>query len=253
MPDWPLLVRISATEYVEGGYSMEDVLELSLLLEKAGISALDLSGGTNEHPELSRFCIQPPSMARGCLEPYARPIKDVVKIPVIVAGRIIEPQDAETILQNDSADFISLGRALVADPHWPLKAFGKVAKPIRKCISCNVCFERLTLEVDVSCVQNPMVGTELESELEPHHSDAPKKRVLILGGGVAGAETARVLLEAGHQVEIWEKTNKLGGQVPLAVAAPDKMEVETGVVLSLGPDQGFRVGQISDERDQGSD
>src|SRR5262249_52680572 len=145
LPDVPLLVRISATEYAEGGYSMDEAVALCVALEKAGVAAIDLSGGTNESPELSRFCIQPPSFPRRFLEPYARPIKDAVGVPVIMAGRIVTPEDAEGVLQAGSADYIALCRALVADPPWCLKAFREVERPIRPCTSCNVCFQRLTL------------------------------------------------------------------------------------------------------------
>ncbi len=233
MPDLPLFVRISATEYVEGGYSEDEAIALVQALERAGVVAIDLSGGTNESPLLSRFCIQPPSFPRRCLEPHARPLKQAVKIPVIIAGRIIAPEDAEGVLQAGSADFISLGRALIADPHWCAKAFGEVAAPIRPCISCNVCFERLTLERDVACVQNPMVGTEFEQikYLEPQLSPkvvisrTHRQRLLVLGAGVAGLEAARMAAALGHEVEIWDVAESAGGQVPLALAAPDKEDV----------------------------
>lgn len=236
LPDLPLIVRFSATEYIDGGYTEEEVVYLARALESAGVDALDLSGGTNESPELSRFCIQPPSFPRGCLEPFARPIKQAVSIPVIVAGRIIEPHDAERIIEAGSADFISIGRALVADPYWCAKAFGEVETPIRRCISCNVCFERITLEKDICCVQNPMVGTEFEvlEEAEPQNRRAASalqrrptaKRVLVLGAGVAGIEAARMTAARGHTVEVWERERVPGGQMPLALAAPDKKDVE---------------------------
>jgi 2,4-dienoyl-CoA reductase-like NADH-dependent reductase (Old Yellow Enzyme family)/NADPH-dependent 2,4-dienoyl-CoA reductase/sulfur reductase-like enzyme len=232
LPDFPLLVRVSATEYCEGGYSEADMIALCQALERAGVVAIDMSGGTNESPELSRYCIQPPSFARRFLEPYARPIAKAVGIPTIMAGRVIEPQDAEGILQAGSADFVAVCRALVADAWWPRKAFGEITTPIRKCISCNVCFERLTLERDVACVTNPMVGLEYEQieSAEPQlraKKSAPmsRKRILVLGAGVAGVETARVAAGLGHEVEIWEKAAKPGGQMPLALAAPDKADV----------------------------
>ncbi len=225
LPDFPLWVRLSCTEYCEDGYPTSDIVEVARLLEAAGVSALDLSGGTNESPALSRFCIQPPSMPRRALEPFARPIKAAVGIPTILAGRIITPEDAEGVLANGSADFISLGRALTADAFWPRKAMS--AAPIRACISCNVCFERLTLEKDVACVVNPMLGTEFEEPAlaEPHRVAARPLRVLVLGAGVAGVEAARMAAACGHQVEIWEKAARPGGQIHLAVAAPDKAEV----------------------------
>jgi 2,4-dienoyl-CoA reductase-like NADH-dependent reductase (Old Yellow Enzyme family) len=232
LPDFPVMVRLSATEFADGGYSDEELIALAVALEQDGVVAIDLSGGSNESPKLSRFCIQPPSFPRRCLEPYARPLKRTLGVPVIIAGRIITPEDAEAILQAESADFISLGRALLADPHWTAKALGEVAAPVRLCISCNICFERLSRERDVSCVQNPLVGTEFEtlSFLEPHLDraalpDDRRRRVLVIGAGVSGVEAARVAAGLGHFVEVWEKTRAAGGQMPLALAAPDKMDV----------------------------
>lgn len=231
LPELCLVVRLSASEFAQGGYSQEDIIALARAVERAGVDAIDLSGGSNESPQLSKFCIQPPSFPRGCLAPHAKPIKEAVKIPVFVAGRIVEPRDAEGLLASGSADFVSVGRALYADPHWCDKAFGRIRAPIRQCIACNVCFERLTLEKDVSCVQNPMIGTEFEAlpYAEPQLFPAPehgRRRVLVLGAGVAGVEAARVLKGRGHDVHIWEKRAQPGGQMPLAVASPDKAEVE---------------------------
>jgi 2,4-dienoyl-CoA reductase-like NADH-dependent reductase (Old Yellow Enzyme family)/thioredoxin reductase len=231
LPDLCLVVRLSASEFVEGGYTQDEIIALAQAVERAGADAIDLSGGSNESPQLSKHCIQPPSFVRGCLAPVAKPIKDAVKVPVFVAGRIVTPADAEAVLASGSADFVSVGRALYADAHWALKAFGEVKAPIRECIACNVCFERLTLEKDVSCVQNPMVGTEFEALefAEPQlfsPPQSPRKRVLVLGAGVAGIEAARVARGRGHEVEVWEKADRVGGQIHLAVAAPDKTEVQ---------------------------
>lgn len=231
LPDLCLVVRLSASEFAADGYTGEEIVALAQAVERAGVAAIDLSGGSNESPQLSKYCIQPPSFPRGCLAPYAKPIKDAVSIPVMVAGRIVEPKDAEAVLASGSADFISVGRALYADPHWCLKAFGQVEAPIRQCIACNVCFERLTTEKDVACVQNPMLGTEFEAleYAEPQlfaAPSAPRRRVLVLGAGVAGIEAARVARGRGHEVEVWEKSDRTGGQIHLAVAAPDKTEVQ---------------------------
>ena len=232
LPDFPLIIRLSASEFTDGGYSDSDMIELSKCLEKQGVAALDLSGGSNESPQLSKYCIQPPSFARGCLGPYAKPIKDAVTIPVLVAGRVVDPADGEKLIADGCADFISVGRALYADPHWCVKAFGTVKAPIRKCIACNVCFERLTLEKDVACVHNPVIGTEFEAlehaepQLFPQQRTKTPRRVLVIGAGVTGLEAARAAAARGHHVEVWEKAAQPGGQMPLAMAAPDKMEVE---------------------------
>ena len=232
LSDFPLIVRLSASEFTDGSYTQDEIIELARRLESAGAVALDISGGTNESPQLSKYCIQPPSFARGCLAPYSKPIKAAVSIPVLVAGRLVDPEDAEAVLADGCADFASIGRALYADPHWCLKAFGKLSAPIRKCIACNVCFERLTLEKDVACVHNPMIGTEFEAleYAEPHLVPGSRtqqpRRVLVLGAGVSGIEAARVLAGRGHRVEVWEQAARPGGQMHLAVAAPDKHEVE---------------------------
>ncbi len=232
LPDFALVIRLSASEFADGGYGEDEIVALAREVEAAGVAALDLSGGSNESPQLSKYCIQPPSFARGCLGPYAKPIKAAVRIPVFVAGRVVEPADAEALLQNGCADFVSVGRALYADAHWCLKAFGKIDAPIRKCIACNVCFERLTLEKDVACVHNPMIGTEFEAlehaepQLFPGLRTKNPRRVLVLGAGVSGIEAARVAAARGHRVEVWEQAAVAGGQMSLATAAPDKIEVE---------------------------
>src|SRR4029079_18020636 len=133
LPDFPRVVRLSASEFVEDGYTQTEVVELARRLQEVGVAALDLSGGSNESPQLSKYCIQPPSFPRGCLGPYAKPIKDAVGIPVFIAGRIVDPADAEALLRDGCTDFVSVGRALYADPHWCLKAFKKIDAPIRKC------------------------------------------------------------------------------------------------------------------------
>lgn len=232
LPELLLMVRLSASEFTPDGYSQADIITLAQALERAGVVALDLSGGSNESPQLSKYCIQPPSFPRACLAPTAKPIKQSVSIPVLVAGRLVDPADAEAVLASGSADFVSVGRALYADAHWCLKAFGEVRAPIRKCIACNVCFERLTLEKDVSCVQNPALGTEFEAlefsepQLFPERQAAAAYRILVLGAGVSGIEAARVAAGRGHDVEVWESSDHPGGQIDLATAAPDKMEVE---------------------------
>ncbi len=227
-PDFTLLVRISCTEYAPDGYGPEEAAELAKLLEAAGVDALDLSGGTNESPHLSRFCIQPPSMPRGCLAPSAAPVCSAVTIPTLVAGRVIDPVDGEALLIASGADFVSVGRALLADPFWAAKALGAMPGAIRGCISCNVCFERLTMEQDVTCAHNPMLGTEFERPdlAEPAHAaSGGGKRVLVLGAGVAGVEAAQVAAGHGHRVELWESQARPGGQMALAMAAPDKAEL----------------------------
>ena len=230
LPDLRLIVRLSASEFAPGGYSEADIIALAQAVEAAGADAIDLSGGSNESPQLSKHCIQPPSFERAYLRTYTKPIKAALNIPVLAAGRIVSPEDAELMLQSGGADFVSLGRALYSDAHWCNKAFGKTRAPIRECIACNVCYERLTLEKDVACATNPLIGTEFETlefaepQLSRHYGITPR-RVLIIGAGLAGIEAARTVAGYGHHVEVWEKAPRVGGQMHLAVASPDKTEV----------------------------
>ncbi len=232
LPDLTVLVRISVVEHAPEGYTAEEAAELAKALEDEGVAALDLSSGTNEHPDLSRFCIQPPSVPRRYLARHSGPVKAAVDIPVILAGRIIDPEDVETLLAADACDFVALGRALLADAYWVRKASGEFPTPIRKCISCNVCFERLTTEQDVACLQNPLAGSRFEAieSAEPQVARRPlpgnPRRVLVLGAGVAGVEAARHLAAQGHEVEVWERAEKPGGQLLLALVPPHKEEVQ---------------------------
>jgi 2,4-dienoyl-CoA reductase-like NADH-dependent reductase (Old Yellow Enzyme family) len=128
LPDLILVVRLSASEFTPGGYSQAEIIELAQALERAGVAAIDLSGGSNESPQLSKHCIQPPSYPRGCL-PRRQADQAGAGIPVSSPGASSSPRTRRRVLASGSADFISLGRALYADPHWCLKAFGEVKAP----------------------------------------------------------------------------------------------------------------------------
>ena len=240
-----LLVRLSACEFAPDGYGPEDMVAVVQELEKLGVSAIDVSGGSNEHPALSMHCIQPASFPRNYLAGVARQLRRSTRLPVIVAGRVVEPEDAETLLDSGAADFVALGRPLLADPFWVRKALGELDVPIRKCIACNVCYERLTREQDVACVQNPLIGTEFEAPewCEPiafNRRVARPRRFLVLGAGVAGIEAARILAGYGHTVEVWEASSEPGGQWRLAIVPPHKDEVKS--MWSYRWDQVQRLG-----------
>jgi pyruvate/2-oxoglutarate dehydrogenase complex dihydrolipoamide dehydrogenase (E3) component len=157
--------------------------------------------------------------------PYAHSIKQVVKIPVIVGGTIREPESAESILEQEKADFVALGRTLFADPEWPNKAAEERIDDIRKCISCNYCHGRIFQGLPIRCALNAALGREHEfAEVTP--ASTPK-RIMVVGGGVAGLEASRVAAERGHAVSLYEKDPSLGaGQMKLAVAAPGKEKLK---------------------------
>lgn len=217
---FPILYRLSATELMGGALTTEDMCKFAPLLEAEGIDALHVSIGMNETPFAMGQAIQPIYYEPGNLAKYARTIKEHVTIPVITVGRINSPEIAEAILARGDADFVATGRALTADPQWPRKAMEGRTEDIRQCVACNMgCMGRLSQQLDVTCTQNPWVGTEFEAGIP---IAAVKKRVLVLGGGPAGLEVARVAAARGHQVTLLERQADLGGQMHLACIPPGK-------------------------------
>jgi NADPH-dependent 2,4-dienoyl-CoA reductase/sulfur reductase-like enzyme len=154
-------------------------------------------------------------MPKGLNIPYGEAIKKAVKIPVIIAGRI-DYSIADEVLREGKADFVALGRPLLADPHLPNKLQDGRLEEITECIYCNNCMEH---EPRRSCTVNPSVGREREYELKPAIS---AKRVIVVGGGLAGMKAAGVLAERGHKVSLYEKSGILGGQFAVAAQQPDK-------------------------------
>ncbi len=148
----------------------------------------------------------------------AQMAKEVVKIPVIAVGKLGYPELAESVLQNKKADFVCLGRALLADPEWPNKVKKERLEDIRPCIGCHEgCLKRIFDGKYISCAVNPATGMEREFTIKPAEQ---KKSVLVVGGGPGGMEAARVAALRGHQVTLWEKSNALGGNL-IPASIPD--------------------------------
>lgn len=216
--DFPLAYRMSADEKVDGGLGIDDMVIFSQELERAGIDLIDVSAGIYES---AIWIAQPMAFARGCLVDYSRRIKEKVKIPVAVAGRINHPQVAEQILLEGGADFIALGRALHADPYWVSKARQGRVDDIRVCPACMSCSDQLATNLPISCSINPEMGRERELAIVPARV---RKKVLVAGAGPAGMEAARVAELRGHQVILCEKQNRMGGQLHYAMQNPQKQE-----------------------------
>jgi NADPH-dependent 2,4-dienoyl-CoA reductase/sulfur reductase-like enzyme len=156
--------------------------------------------------------------------PLGKMLKDRLKTAKVMLGqRINDPDLAEKALQEGAADFVLLGRALLCDPYFPKKASQGKKKSIRRCVGCNHCADRLAYGKSIRCMLNPVLGfeqyyTQIQQTTEP-------KSVLVIGGGVAGMEAARVAAEKGHKVTLAEKSEVLGGQLKYATAAPFKEEL----------------------------
>ena len=214
-PDFAVLCRISADEYVEGGLKIEDSREIAKALERNGADALHVSACV----AASGYLNHPPYYAEeGVFAHLAQGIKSVVGIPIIAVGRIRTPRLANQILEDNKANLISMGRALIADPNLPVKALQGKTEEIIPCISCNRCILSIRKGA-LQCAVNPETGREEIFKLEK--TKHPKK-VWIIGGGPAGIKAAEIAAMRGHQVTLYEKDEKLGGRFLLAAIPPKK-------------------------------
>jgi len=225
--DYPILCRINGDDYIEGGLTLEETKKIAQMLEAAGVDALHISGGIFDSPVPTTA---PMALPRGNMVHLAAGIKKVVKVPVIAVGRINDPELAEKILQEGKADLISMGRALLADPELPKKAATGELDDIRKCTACNECITRIVFDKEIACSVNAALGREAEYRIRK--AKVPRK-VLIVGGGPAGMEAARVSALRGHKVVLYEESDRLGGQLNLAVVPPHKEEMKS-VTAYLG-------------------
>ncbi len=225
-PEVALLYRLSADEHVEGGLRVDDVCRIAPELERAGIDALDVSAGIYES---AVWIVQPMEMPPGCLAPLAREIRRHVGIPVSVAGRIADAAVAERILEAGDADFVTLGRALHADPEMPRKSREGRLDEICACVACLRCSDLLGQNQPVLCLANTHAGREREWAIRPA---ARRQRIVIVGGGPAGLECARVAAQRGHAVTVLERAGEPGGQLLLSRAVPGRAEL-AGLVTYL--------------------
>jgi len=214
-PDFTVLCRLSADEYVEGGLKLEDTKEIAKALERNGADALHISACV----AASGYLNHPPYYAEeGVFVHLAQGIKSTVSIPVIAVGRIRTPELANKIVEERKADLISMGRALIADPYLPLKALEGRADDIVPCISCNRCIQSIRKGA-LQCAVNPETGREDIFKLKK--TDHPKK-IWIIGGGPSGMKAAEIASRRGHKVTLYEKNGKLGGRFLLAAIPPKK-------------------------------
>ncbi|MEU6539651.1 FAD-dependent oxidoreductase [Streptomyces sp. NPDC047000] len=196
-------------EFTERGRDMPEGLEAARLLTDWGYDALDLDVGSYD----SWYWSHPPMyQAKGLYMPYAKPVKDALPdVPLILAGRMDDPDRATRAVTEGFADIISLGRPLLADPDYVNKLRAGRPEQIRPCISCQEgCMGRIQKFTAINCAVNPEAGREADDRIRPV---LRPKKVLIVGGGMAGMEAARVLALRGHRPEIHESSDRLGGVV----------------------------------------
>ena len=224
--DFPLIFRLTADEKVENGFEIEEATVVCKLLEEAGADALDIISGVN-YVNFGSYVVPYMYTPRGINADLSEAVKKEVNIPVSVAGRINDPYLAEEILMKGKADFVALGRTLIADPELPNKVMAGKPEDVRKCIACGRCVESIFKPpiIFMICSVNPATGREKEFEAGMKPA-VTKKKVLVLGGGPGGMEAAARAAERGHDVTLWEKDSKLGGAINLAIVPPKKEELK---------------------------
>ncbi len=208
-PDFPIGIRYSGEEYIEGGRVLEESVRAAKLFEEHGVAFLDISAGIFEVPGPT---MDPMYYPQGWNTYTAEAIKKQVKIPVITSHTLRDPDYCERIIAEGRTDLVGLSRQMVADPYWANKARAGKKEEIRRCVSCLVgCWqESLMIKREMRCAINPAVGDERFIHLQPAQK---KLNVAVVGGGPAGMEAARIATLRGHQATIFEKSGELGGAI----------------------------------------
>jgi len=223
--DFNICVKFDGEDGMKGGKTLEDSLMLAPLIVEAGADRLHIWAGWHEaiRPML------PMSVPRGAFSYLSAAIKEVVDVPVSTVGRINDPFVAAGILTKGEADLIGLARPVLCDPDFVKKTMEGRAREIRRCTACCHCFDQIMKllmngdkEAELTCSINPELGREGENLIQPA---SRKKKVVVVGGGPAGTEAARVAALRGHDVTLYEKDDTLGGMIKLAAVPPHKEEL----------------------------
>ena len=218
--NFPIVVRMNGTDYVEDGLGIEDAIAIAQALEEMGVEALSVTSGTM--CESVPFCLYPTGTPKANLLPMAARIRAAVSLPVAVAGRIRTPQVAREALAEGQVDLIGLGRPFLADPDWPRKAQSGDEEAILLCAACHQgCLAQLRQGHGTSCMFNPLCGREGEELIAPAERS---RQVMVVGGGPGGMEAATITAQRGHRVTLYEREDRLGGRFCEAAQVPHKEE-----------------------------
>jgi 2,4-dienoyl-CoA reductase-like NADH-dependent reductase (Old Yellow Enzyme family)/thioredoxin reductase len=215
----PLVWRINGEDAVEGGFSLDECVEVSRALEAVGVSAISVTAGTWHTLHVT---LAPMFVPRGHMRHLAAAVKAAVDVPVIAVGRLDDPALAADVIASGDADLVLLGRTLIAEPDWPRKVRDGLLGELRPCIACNACVDLVGRGEVARCSVNPEAGRERTWSIPPA---TRARRIMVVGSGPAGMEAARIARLRGHDVSIWEREDRLGGKLEVAGLAPSKREV----------------------------
>ena len=223
-------LRISGSEVDEQGLAENEAFEAVTHLSDT-IDYVHITLGTSASLGGAIHIAPPMTFTTAYVVPHAARIKERVRIPVFVTGRINQPQDAEAAIAGNHADVCGMTRALICDPDMPNKAARGAPEDIRACIACNqACIGHFHKGYPISCIQNPVSGRELRFGTLPPAS--PRRKVMIVGGGPAGMKAAVIAAQRGHSVTLYEAERRLGGQALLAQMLPGRAEFG-GLITNL--------------------
>lgn len=219
--DYPLILRLNATELMEGGNTDEDLKKIAKMIEQAGIDYMSLTVGWHE----SRLPTITHEVPPGHWLYLAEGMKEVLTIPIGMGHRLSKPEVAEKAIAEGILDFWEMSRPLLADPYLPMKIAEGRPEDIAPCVACNQgCSGKILHDKPISCIINPRLGKEGDPRYQIEPAERPKK-VFVVGGGPGGMEAARTAAQRGHKVTLFEKESELGGQLFLAAIPPYKHEL----------------------------
>lgn len=218
-PDFPITIRMAGNDFIPGSNTDVEAQDIARVYEHAGVDLINVTGGWHE----ARVPQLPMRVPRSAYSYLALNIKRAVSVPVMASNRIADPADAEQIIRDGIADMVNLGRVLLADPEWPMKAKSGHVSEIRPCVACNQgCTDTIFSGQPVFCIVNPRAGFEGVRVIQKTKSP---KNIMVVGAGPGGLEAAVRAAEAGHNVNLYEKEADIGGQLWIAGMPPHKEEI----------------------------
>jgi 2,4-dienoyl-CoA reductase-like NADH-dependent reductase (Old Yellow Enzyme family)/thioredoxin reductase len=238
-PGFPIEFRLSGAECTTNGYDIDEAIRIAQALD-GKVDLIHVSAGHHESVYASGITHPSMFLEDGCNVKYAAAVKQHVRTPVATVGALVEPRLMEEILAAGQADVIQMGRGLLSDPDFPMKARMGMEEDIDTCMRCYACLSNSTRTRRRACAINPEIGHELESRYD--RPPEKKKRILVAGGGVAGMSAALTAAKRGHEVILCEKSGQLGGvlncekNVPFKARLGEYLDRQARRLYALGVD-----------------